>query len=49
MDYSDDEVDHLNDVEEYIPGTVQTTPKLDLKTQGPQTRFRKRVDEACRN
>jgi hypothetical protein len=48
MDYSDDEDDprHHTEVEEYIAGTIRTILQPDLRIKGPQTRFRKRVDEA---
>jgi hypothetical protein len=48
MDYSDDEDDprHHTEVEEYIAGTIRTILQPDRRTKGPQTRFRKRVDEA---
>jgi hypothetical protein len=51
MDYSDDEDDprHHTEVEEYIAGTIRTILQPDRRTKGPQTRFRKRVDEATYN
>jgi hypothetical protein len=48
-DYSDDAVDQINDVEQYISATVQTTPQSEGKTKGPQTRLRQRVNKACHN
>jgi hypothetical protein len=47
--YSDDSVYQINDVEQYILGTVQTTPQSERKNKGPQTRLRERVDKACHN
>ncbi len=44
MDYSDDEDDPRNDADEYIGGSVNTTPPR--RTKGPQARYRKRIDGA---
>jgi hypothetical protein len=46
-DYSDDAVDYIDNVEQYIPGTVQTTLQPEGKTKGPKTRLRQRIDTAC--
>jgi hypothetical protein len=44
MNHSNDDADGRDDEEEYIAGTFQTTPHR--RTKGPQTRHRKRIDEA---
>jgi hypothetical protein len=50
-DYSDEAVDYIDTVEQYIPGTVQTTPQSEGKKKGPKTRLglRQRIDTACKS
>jgi hypothetical protein len=48
-DYSDEAADYIDTVEQYIPGTVKTTPQSEGKKKGPKTRLRQRIDMACKS